>query len=250
MPIRRQALRWWDSLHKALARLASIVGVRPSWARAGERIVVFFSFDGVDGAGKSTQIKLLRQWFLERGERVTTCRDPGSTALGEKLRGLLLEHHDTPIHLRSEMMLYMAARTQLVEEIIRPALAAGEVVISDRFLLANVVYQGHAGALAPEAVWQVGRVAVDGLQPDLTLVLDMPAAEAARRQNRPPDRMESRGESYLERVRQGFLTEASQNTASIRVLDARRPVEAVFAEVLSIVVARFPQLDTALGGPG
>lgn len=211
---------------------------------------MFFSFDGVDGAGKSTQIKLLSEWFLQRGARVTACRDPGSTPLGEKLRGLLLEHHNTPIHVRAEMMLYMAARTQLVEEIIRPALAAGEVVISDRFLLANVVYQGHAGALAPEAVWRVGEVAVDGLRPELTFVLDMPAAEAARRQNRPPDRMESRGADYLERVRQGFLTEADLNPGRICVLDARRPVEAVFGEVLSLLAARFPQLCVAAGGAG
>ena len=106
---------------------------------------MFFSFDGVDGAGKSTQIRLLADWLRARGREVITCRDPGTTSLGEKLRGLLLEHHDTPIHRRAEMLLYMAARAQLVEEVIRPALQAGRDVLSDRFLLANVVYQAHAG---------------------------------------------------------------------------------------------------------
>src|SRR5687768_12168510 len=110
---------------------------------------MFFSFDGVDGVGKSTQIRLLVDALSERGHEVVTCRDPGGTPLGEKLRGLLLDHHDTPIHRRSEMLLYMASRAALVEDVIRPALAAGKIVVSDRYLLANVVYQGYAGGLAP-----------------------------------------------------------------------------------------------------
>src|SRR4051812_38876751 len=140
---------------------------------------MFFSFDGIDGAGKSTQISLLADWLRTKGKEVVTCRDPGSTELGEKLRGLLLDHHDTPIHRRSEMLMYMAARAQLVEEVIRPALAAGKSVISDRYLLANVVYQAHAGGLSPEEVWQVGLVTVAGVMPTLTFILDLPATAAA-----------------------------------------------------------------------
>src|SRR5690349_9075923 len=116
---------------------------------------MFFSFDGVDGTGKSTQIRLLAEALQQRGRTVVTCRDPGGTALGERLREILLGHHDTPIHRRAEMLLYMASRAQLVEELIRPALAAGKKVISDRYLLANVVYQAHAGGLDPADVWQV-----------------------------------------------------------------------------------------------
>src|ERR1044071_449297 len=132
---------------------------------------MFVSFDGVDGAGKSTQIGMLADWLRASGRQVVTCRDPGSTQLGERLRSLLLDHHTTPIHRRSEMLLYMAARAQLVEEVIRPALAAGKIVISDRFLLANVVYQAHAGGLAADDVWRVGEVTVAGVMPRLVFLL-------------------------------------------------------------------------------
>ena len=133
---------------------------------------MFFCFDGVDGVGKSTQSRAFCQWLRELGRDVVSCRDPGSTELGEALRKIVLEDHGTPLHRRSEMLLYMAARAQLVEQVIRPALLAGKTVVSDRYLLANVVYQGHAGGLSAAQVWQVGEVAVDGLRPDLTLVLE------------------------------------------------------------------------------
>jgi dTMP kinase len=196
---------------------------------------MFITFDGVDGAGKSTQVKLLREWLAARGERVVTCRDPGSTALGEKLREVLLSHHDVAIHRRSEMLLYMAARSQLVEEVIRPALERGEWVLSDRYLLANVVYQAHAGGLSIEEVWQTGRVATGGLMPRLTFVLDMPAAAAQARQGRPPDRMEAQGLEYLEKVRQGFLRESESARIPIVVLNAERAPEQIHADVVSQV---------------
>lgn len=196
---------------------------------------MFISFDGVDGVGKSTQVRLLREWLAARGERVVTCRDPGSTGLGEKLREVLLSHHDTAIHRRSEMLLYMAARSQLVEEIIRPALARGEWILSDRYLLANVVYQAHAGGLAVDEVWRTGRIATGSLMPNMTIVLDMPAAAAQARQGRPPDRMEAQGLEYLERVRQGFLIEAQAGRIPIAVVAADRPAELVHQDVLTIV---------------
>src|SRR5262245_41764155 len=128
---------------------------------------MFFSFDGIDGVGKTTQMDLFCAWLRERGEEVVTCRDPGSTPLGEKVREILLHSgDDTPIARRSEMLLYMAARAQLVEEVIRPALAAGKTIVSDRYLLANLVYQGHAGGLDLESVRKVGLVAIDGVEPD------------------------------------------------------------------------------------
>jgi dTMP kinase len=196
---------------------------------------MFISFDGVDGAGKSTQIRLLADWLRSRGKTVVTCRDPGSTPLGERLRSLLLDHHDTPIHRRAEMLLYMAARAQLVEEVIRPALAAGQWILSDRFLLANVVYQAHAGGLPPDEVWRVGEVAIGGIRPRLTLLLDMPAAEAATRIQREPDRMEAQGLDYLERVRQGFLLEATSRPEEIITINAARDPQMVHQDVLQAV---------------
>jgi dTMP kinase len=198
---------------------------------------MFFSFDGVDGTGKSTQIALLADAVRKRGREVVTCRDPGSSPLGERLRQILLDHHDTPIHRRSEMLLYMAARAALVEEIIRPALAAGKDVISDRFLLANVVYQGHAGGLSLDDLWRVGEVAVAGVMPRLVFLLDMPVERAASRIQRAPDRIEAQGLAYLEKVRQGFLTEARRRPDSIAVIDADRPPDAIHGDVLKRVEA-------------
>lgn len=196
---------------------------------------MFLSIDGVDGAGKSTQIRLLCDWLRARGHDVVTCRDPGSTPLGEAVRQILLDRHDLAIHRRSEMFLYMAARTQMVEELIRPALAAGKTVVSDRYLLANVVYQGHAGGLDVDTLWQVGKVAVAGLTPDLTLVLDMSSEAAAERLQRTLDRMELQGEAFHRRVRDGFLCEAARRPHEIAVIDASASIDAVHAAMRAAV---------------
>jgi dTMP kinase len=195
---------------------------------------MFFSFDGVDGVGKSTQIRLFGDWLRSQGHEVVTCRDPGGTVLGEELRKLLLGQHDVPIARRAEMLLYMASRAQLVEEVIRTAMAAGKDVVSDRYLLANVVYQAHGnGGLSPDEVWRVGEVATGGVMPHLVFLLDMPAAKAAARMGRSPDRMESRGLEYLERVRQGFLAEAGRFPHQIAIIDADQSIDAIHQEVLT-----------------
>jgi dTMP kinase len=196
---------------------------------------MFFSFDGIDGVGKSTQVRLFVERLRERGLDVIECRDPGSTPVGEKVRELLLASDAaTTIGRRSEMFLYMAARSQLVDEVIRPALAAGKVVVSDRFLLANVVYQGHAGGLDPDAIWEVGRVATDGVEPDCVFLLDMLPGAADGRIDRPLDRMERQGEEYRERLRAGFLKEAARAVDSIHVIDAGREVEQVRDDIWRI----------------
>src|SRR5262245_18461953 len=194
---------------------------------------MFFSFDGVDGVGKSTQIRLFAEALRQQGREVVTCHDPGSTALGERLRDIVLNHLGTPILRLSEMLLYMAARAQLVEEVIRPALDAGKTEISDRYVLANVVYQAHGGVLTADDVWSVGRVTVAGVMPRLVVLLDMPAERAAQRINRQLDRMEAQGLAYLERVRQGFLTEAARLPDQIAIINADQPIEAIHAAVLA-----------------
>ena len=115
----------------------------------------FISLDGLDGAGKSTQCRLLADWLRGRGDSVVTCHDPGGTDLGQQLRHVLLNYRGS-MSVTCEALLFMASRAQLVAEVIRPALDAGQIVISDRFLLANVVYQGHAGGLDPAQLWNVG----------------------------------------------------------------------------------------------
>ena len=196
---------------------------------------MFFSFDGIDGVGKTTQMHLFCQWLTSRQVEVVTCRDPGSTPLGERVREILLTSDEqTSIAARSEMLLYMAARAQLVDEVIRPALAAGKTVVSDRFLLANVVYQGYAGGLDVAAVRDVGRVATDGVMPDCIFLLDMSPQAALGRMGDQLDRVENRGQEYRERLRDGFLAEAGQWGDAIHVIDADRPVEAIQTEIRTI----------------
>jgi dTMP kinase len=170
-------------------------------------------------------------WLRQEGHDFVTCRDPGSTQLGERLRSLLLEKSATPIARRSEMLLYMASRAQLVEEVIRPALAAGKSVVCDRYLLANIVYQGHAGGLDAATIRSVGEVAVGGLLPDLTFVFDVPIPIALHRMSRDLDRMESQGVDFMERVRAGFLREVQDYPAPAVVIDAVGDLDSIQASV-------------------
>jgi dTMP kinase len=183
----------------------------------------FISLDGLDGTGKSTQCRLLADWLRAGGHPVTTCIDPGGTPLGAQLRSLVLNHR-SEIDRMCEALLFMASRAQLLAEVIRPALAAGQIVISDRFLLSNVVYQGHAGGLDVERLWEVGQFAAGGLEPDLTIVLDLSPEQAARRRDHPADRIEGRDADYHVRLRQGFLTEARRRPDRIRVVDVSAPL--------------------------
>jgi dTMP kinase len=206
----------------------------------------FLSLDGLDGTGKSTQCRLLAEWLRGRGHAVTVCADPGGTALGDQLRDILL-HRRHELSLPCEALLFMAGRAQLTSEVIRPALEAGRGVVADRYLLANVVYQGHAGGLDPELLWAVGRLATGGLEPDLTLVLDLPVEQAVARRAGPADRVEGRDLAYHARVREGFLAEARRRPDRVRVIDAGPPVEvvqeAIRREVARIVKNRGPRTE-------
>src|SRR4029079_1374335 len=144
-----------------------------------------------------------------RDFEVVECADPGGTAVGAVIRDLLLDRR-RQMTLPCEMFLFMASRAQLTAEVIGAALDAGRAVVADRYLLANVVYQGHAGGLDPEQLWQVGDVATGGLMRDCVFVLDMTIKSANLRMNRSLDRMESQGDAYREHVRQGFLTEVAR----------------------------------------
>jgi dTMP kinase len=188
---------------------------------------VFISFDGLDGTGKSTQCRTLVDWLVAQKVPVTACNDPGGTAIGQELRKLVLfgrEHH---IATTTEAMLFMASRAQLVDEIIRPALDRGEVVVSDRFTLANVVYQGHAGGMNPADLWTIGAIVAGGLEPDLTLVFDVPLEVSLARRNSDADRMESRNLEFQQAVKRGFMYEAGRRPEKHRLVDATPDVETV-----------------------
>ncbi|MBI2481791.1 MAG: dTMP kinase [Planctomycetia bacterium] len=195
---------------------------------------LFFSFDGIDGVGKSTQMELFCDWLREQGHEVVQCRDPGGTPLGEALREIILHQHDLAVCPAAEMLLYMASRAQLVAEVVRPALDAGKTIVSDRFLVSNVAYQGHAGGVKVDDVWAVGAVATDGVCPDLTLMLDMPVEQAADRLNRKLDRIEARGAEFLNLVRDGFLVEAKQAPSRMAVIDASRDIESIQSEIRAL----------------
>jgi dTMP kinase len=203
---------------------------------------MFFSLDGVDGAGKTTQLALFCDWLRSQGHDVVSCRDPGTTRVGEAVRNILLDQRNEGLSRTSEMLLYMAARAQLVAEVIKPALDARKTVVSDRFLLANVVYQGHAGGLDVETLWNVGRVATGGLEPTLTIVLDLPPNVAAERMNRPLDRMESQGDVFRAAIREGFLREAARRPEAIVVIDAARSIDAVQTDIRSAVARKLGPL--------
>jgi dTMP kinase len=197
---------------------------------------LFLSLDGLDGTGKSTQCRLLADWLRGRGREVTTCADPGGTAVGDTIRELLLDRR-RQMGVACEALLFMASRAQLTAEVIRPALAAGRVVVADRYTLANLVYQGHAGGLDVARLAEAARLATGGLEPDLTLVLDLPVEEALARRGRPADRLEGRDAAYQARVREGFLLEARRHPDRIRVVDARPAAAAVHEQICREVAA-------------
>lgn len=195
----------------------------------------FCSVDGVDGGGKSTQIRLLAEWFQQQGRETIVVRDPGGTKLGEALRDILLHRQEIPLCMEAEMLLYMASRAQLVHDTIRPALDADQVVIADRFLLANVVYQGVAGGLETEKIWQVGAIATGGLMPEISFILDVDAEISLSRIQGGLDRLESRGLDYMKKVRAGFLSEGRQLGENVRVVDATQSIEAIHSQIVSAI---------------
>ena len=203
---------------------------------------LFLSFDGLDGSGKSTQCQRLVERLRSLGVIVTHAIDPGGTALGAKLREILLFGKQFDISLRTEALLFMASRAELVEQVIRPALQRGEVVVSDRYLLANIVYQAHAGGLDTNKLWDIGHFATDNIEPNLTLIFDIPTDVARDRRKRDADRMESRGSDFHERVRQGFQTEAARRPVQFHVVDALESVENIEHQVWQIVA---PLLKTS-----
>jgi len=196
---------------------------------------VFITFEGTEGCGKSTQVRLLAERLTALGHRVRTPREPGGTPVGEEIRHTLKHSpNNHAMTAEAELLLMNASRAQLVREVIRPALEAGEIVVCDRFYDSTTAYQGHGRQLDLEAVRAIIEFAVGGTKPDLTLFLQVPPeVSAARLQSRqsalPPvrDRIEEANQDFFERVAQGFSIIAAREPQRVKIIPGAQPAEAV-----------------------
>lgn len=194
---------------------------------------LLITFEGIDGSGKTTQIRKLRQMLEAVSIPFEVIREPGGTMIGEKIRSILLDKEHTNMSPETELLLYEAARSQIVCERILPALSAGKTVICDRFYDSTVAYQGYARGLSLEAVDLVNRIATGGLEPDLTFLMDMSVKDAASRvdgRKKDSDRLESEGLVFMEKVREGYLA-LSKKSARMIYLDAAAPIDEVWQQI-------------------
>jgi len=201
-----------------------------------ERRGRLIAFEGVEGAGKSTQLELLRQALEKAGHQVVSTREPGGTTAGERVRSMLLDR-DSTLHPRAEALLFAAARAQLVEQVIRPALQRGETVLCDRYLHSSLAYQGVARGLGVEPIAAINAFATGGLMPDLVVLLLVDPAEGLARGRGERDRIEDQDLEFHQRVERGFLELAAADPDCFAVVDAARPAEQVAAEVRAAVLA-------------
>jgi len=197
---------------------------------------VFITLEGPEGGGKTTQTALLVDRLCARGYDVLRCAEPGGGPIPQAIRAVLLSPSHAEMVPRSELLLFLAARAQHVEETIRPALAAGRIVICDRYSDSTIAYQSSGGGLPREQVEALIDFAAGGLWPDLTLLLDVPAEVGLARQ-RDWNRMEGKGAEYHRRVRDGFLDQAARHPERIRLIDASAPLERVTEEIDAAVTA-------------
>ncbi|MDR1851972.1 MAG: dTMP kinase [Propionibacteriaceae bacterium] len=197
---------------------------------------VFIVFEGGDGVGKSTQAQLLGGWLEEQGREVVLTRQPGGTAFGRRVREILLDPATGEISPRAETLMYAADKAQHVVEVVRPALAEGKIVISDRYVDSMRAYQGAGRVLSERLLEELSDIATEGLEPDLTVLLDMEPQQALSGIGEL-DRLESAGEDFHLRVRDGFLKLAHDNAERYLVVPARLPVDEIAERVRERVSA-------------
>jgi len=195
----------------------------------------FITFEGSEGSGKSTQSKLLAQYLKSKGFKVVYLREPGRTKISEKIRKILLDAQNDSITPITEMLLYMAARAQLVAEIIKPALKSGKVVVCDRFLDSTLAYQGYGLGLDINLIKNVGNFVTEGIKPDLTLLMDLEVKKGLKHRQFTKDRIEKRSLAYHSCVRKGYLTLARLEPDRIKVVKIRKNKNETQGEIRELV---------------
>jgi len=198
----------------------------------------FVTFEGSEGCGKSTQSKLLYAYLKKKGLPVVFLREPGGVMISEKIRNILLDTKNDRMSAVCETLLYMAARAQIVEQLIKPAIAKGKIVICDRFLDSTVVYQGYGLGLNIKAIKYMGHIATSGLKPDLTILLDLPVEKGLVHRKNNEDRIEKRPLQYHQRVRRGYLKLAAQEPQRIKIVKVQKD-KAKTQDLIKAIVERY-----------
>lgn len=198
---------------------------------------LFITVEGIEGVGKTTNLRFIEEYLKQRGITLQVTREPGGTEVAEQIRELLLAHHNEPLHEDAELLLMFAARAQHLNRLIKPVLADGDWVLCDRFTDATYAYQGAGRNLSSQRIAQLEQWVQGDLRPDLTLVLDVPVEIGLSRvkQRGEPDRFETEQQAFFERVRQSYLERAQQEPQRICVVDAGQPLERVQADIAAVL---------------
>lgn len=194
---------------------------------------LLITFEGPDGSGKTTQISLLKEYLSNKGFQVIYTREPGGTKISEKIRDIILDNKNSEMADMCEALLYASARAQLVQEVIKPAIEQGKIVICDRFVESSIVYQGIGRNLGEERIRAINEAALDGLRADITFMLTIPFEEGLKRKARQKslDRLESSGDDFHKRVYEGYMSLA-KSSEYIKIVDANRAVEEIHREIV------------------
>ena len=201
----------------------------------------FISFEGIDFSGKSTQIQLLKNKLIDKGQEVLILREPGGTQISELIRKILLDKNNLSMTSTTEMLLYSAARNQVLNEKILPALESGTFVIADRYVDSTTAYQGYGRQIPMDLIQQINHVATNDFLPSLTLFLDLPITKMANRRenlNNDMDRLESAGIEFFNRVREGYLKIADKNNNRFYVIDADKNINIIANDIWELVQSK------------
>lgn len=195
---------------------------------------LFITFEGIDGAGKTTQIKLLQEYLISKKQPVRLSREPGGTPIGDKIRALILDKSNTDMCPMTELLLYYASRAQHIERVIAPALAQGECVICDRFYDSSYAYQQLGRGIDKKALDALTSMVAENYRPDITFLLDISPEVSAQRlhtRGNELDRLEEENQKFKVKVRQGFLAQAALEPDRVKLLDATLPAADIFAQI-------------------